>query len=55
MMDGSFENRVLERRTIMAVCQHREKEWVISIHGWLFSCIMRRFVRYLSEFVENAT
>jgi hypothetical protein len=49
MMDGTFENRILERRATVAVCQHRGKKWMPSSHGWLFLCIVGRVVRYFSE------
>jgi hypothetical protein len=49
MMDGTFEDRFLERRAAVAVCHHSGKKWMISNHRWLFLCILRRVVRYFQE------
>jgi len=52
MMDRTFENRVLERRATVAVCQHRAKKWMPSSHGWLFLCIVELSSDISPKFVE---
>jgi hypothetical protein len=41
MMDGTSENRVLERRTTVTVCQNSKKKWLFDV----FAQLRLRFLR----------
>jgi hypothetical protein len=41
MMDGTSENRVLERRATMVVCQYSKKKWFFDV----FAQLRLRFLR----------
>ncbi len=41
MMFETAENRVLEWRTTVAVCQNSGKKWVLGVCVQLFACFLR--------------
>ena len=41
MMCGTVENPFIERRATVAVCQHREKKWILPANMSLFLCVMQ--------------
>ena len=41
MMCGTVENRVLEWRATVAVCQNSGKRWVLGVCVQLFACFLR--------------
>jgi hypothetical protein len=41
MMCGTVENRVLEWRATVTVCQNTGKRWVLGVCVQLFACFLR--------------